>query len=584
MNRTPGGGGQDGEDRTVVDRGAHDPGRPGPPRPGAPLMEVEDDDEPGATMMIQVPTEAPGARDVPKEAHLIALAGNDTGQVFPLRQATVLVGRGLNCSVVLNDPSVSRRHFNILRTPEAWKLIDLGSGNGTRVDGVLQQEIELREGARIEIGITALQFSYGASSRAASPSPSPRPAPQPAPPAPVIPRQPEMVPVSKPAPQADPYPPMQVVSPQVAPPDGAEEEEPRSGGGKGLKIIVISLTALVVGLAGFLAADKFAGLGLIFKKTATTGEVAEPAKVDAGALQAEGIERMKERDWAGALEKLEAAEEAAKAAGSDDGDIRKAVRKARAERDAASDHQAALDAMDAGNQAEGRRLLLLVPEDSVYYLDAQEKLRATQVVEKPPVDASVAKAAKLFDAKDFVAAAQAFREASTKLEDAKGKSDAAAKAEAVEAFGGVWSKAEESAGRARHDEAVEKYEEAGKLNESIGGGLGPEIEKRLAAVLVARGQASLRKKNVREAAADISRAKSLDPDSSDVALAEKKLLEQLEDVRMAAITALGEMKNDEALALFELIQSLVGDKDPRWAEAAGFIQGIKEQQRAEQNP
>jgi DNA-binding NtrC family response regulator len=53
----------------------------------------------------------------------------------PLRRPTIIIGRGEGCDVVLEDPSVSRRHLRL--TIEAGRVAveDLGSSNGMRVDG-----------------------------------------------------------------------------------------------------------------------------------------------------------------------------------------------------------------------------------------------------------------------------------------------------------------------------------------------------------------------------------------------------------------------------------------------------------------
>jgi hypothetical protein len=50
-------------------------------------------------------------------------------------QGKVVVGRESSCDVVLDDPTVSRRHAAIEEKDGGWVLRDLGSGNGTFVDG-----------------------------------------------------------------------------------------------------------------------------------------------------------------------------------------------------------------------------------------------------------------------------------------------------------------------------------------------------------------------------------------------------------------------------------------------------------------
>jgi hypothetical protein len=57
-------------------------------------------------------------------------------QVYPLDSDSLLVGRQ-DCDITLPDPSLSRRHAEILRSGNDWVIRDLGSANGTRVNGQL---------------------------------------------------------------------------------------------------------------------------------------------------------------------------------------------------------------------------------------------------------------------------------------------------------------------------------------------------------------------------------------------------------------------------------------------------------------
>jgi hypothetical protein len=45
------------------------------------------------------------------------------------------IGRSPDCDLVLSDPTVSRRHARLRRLPQGWEIHDLGSTNGTRVNG-----------------------------------------------------------------------------------------------------------------------------------------------------------------------------------------------------------------------------------------------------------------------------------------------------------------------------------------------------------------------------------------------------------------------------------------------------------------
>jgi hypothetical protein len=70
----------------------------------------------------------------------------------------VVIGRLPECSVVLSDPNVSRRHAELRRQGNEVVLADLRSTNGTRVNGVPVHEKVLADGDEISVGTTALRF------------------------------------------------------------------------------------------------------------------------------------------------------------------------------------------------------------------------------------------------------------------------------------------------------------------------------------------------------------------------------------------------------------------------------------------
>ena len=54
--------------------------------------------------------------------------------------------------MVLTDPSVSRRHAEVYKDATGWRIRDLGSSSGVRVDGVRHEECPLRDGMVIALG------------------------------------------------------------------------------------------------------------------------------------------------------------------------------------------------------------------------------------------------------------------------------------------------------------------------------------------------------------------------------------------------------------------------------------------------
>jgi hypothetical protein len=65
----------------------------------------------------------------------------------------VTIGRAPDCDCHLVEPSVSRRHAQLRRVDETWLLRDLGSSNGTRLNGMrVTEEIEVRPGDQLSLG------------------------------------------------------------------------------------------------------------------------------------------------------------------------------------------------------------------------------------------------------------------------------------------------------------------------------------------------------------------------------------------------------------------------------------------------
>jgi PAS domain S-box-containing protein len=83
------------------------------------------------------------------------------GKVFRVEAPEHVLGRGADAGFQINDHGVSRRHARISRLDEGgFHIADLGSTNGTYVNGVRITSAELHEGDRVQIGtVTVLRFS-----------------------------------------------------------------------------------------------------------------------------------------------------------------------------------------------------------------------------------------------------------------------------------------------------------------------------------------------------------------------------------------------------------------------------------------
>lgn len=88
---------------------------------------------------------------------VIHVLGGQTPPVRIHREATL--GRLPECDVTLTDPSVSRRHARVAEEGGVWRITDLGSTNGVKVNGERVATAELAHGDRIELGTVRLAFS-----------------------------------------------------------------------------------------------------------------------------------------------------------------------------------------------------------------------------------------------------------------------------------------------------------------------------------------------------------------------------------------------------------------------------------------
>jgi FHA domain/Domain of unknown function (DUF1707) len=87
--------------------------------------------------------------------------------VLALPERKVILGRSRDCDCVLAEPSVSRRHAELRREEGRWLLRDLGSRNGTRVNGVrLLDEAEVCPGDRVSFGDARFRLGQGPRSAA----------------------------------------------------------------------------------------------------------------------------------------------------------------------------------------------------------------------------------------------------------------------------------------------------------------------------------------------------------------------------------------------------------------------------------
>jgi hypothetical protein len=86
------------------------------------------------------------------------IAGPDAGKKRRFKGVRMIIGRTPGVDLQLSDQSVSRRHVELVRGDDGVVLRDLGSGNGTKVNGARVAERQLEHGDEITIGKTTIRF------------------------------------------------------------------------------------------------------------------------------------------------------------------------------------------------------------------------------------------------------------------------------------------------------------------------------------------------------------------------------------------------------------------------------------------
>src|SRR5580704_8526032 len=83
---------------------------------------------------------------------LIFLAGPIAGRRYKLGEGEYVIGRRSDCQIFVPDMRVSRQHARLWRVGESWSLEDLGSNNGTYINGIkLQSAMSLKHDDEITI-------------------------------------------------------------------------------------------------------------------------------------------------------------------------------------------------------------------------------------------------------------------------------------------------------------------------------------------------------------------------------------------------------------------------------------------------
>lgn len=111
-------------------------------------------------------------QEPPPHAYLVLLVGGRPSQSFPLR-GELHLGRDKENAIVVADQKVSRRHASLVPIEETYILTDLGSANGTFLNGVqIAQPTRLKHLDRLTVGDTTFLFNIGQPDMSAPERPS----------------------------------------------------------------------------------------------------------------------------------------------------------------------------------------------------------------------------------------------------------------------------------------------------------------------------------------------------------------------------------------------------------------------------
>jgi len=102
---------------------------------------------------------------------LVFLAGPIAGRRYKLADGEYIIGRRSDCQIFVPDMRVSRQHARLWKDGEAWQIEDLGSNNGTFINGAkVQTATPLRHDDEILIANNRIRVE----ARDTQPDPNPR--------------------------------------------------------------------------------------------------------------------------------------------------------------------------------------------------------------------------------------------------------------------------------------------------------------------------------------------------------------------------------------------------------------------------
>lgn len=126
------------------------------------------DDHTSTTMTVTVPIDSPEEEiDVEMDelpagvGMLVVTRGPNSGSRFALDEPLVTAGRHPDSMIFLDDITVSRRHAEVRKVADGYKVADVGSLNGTYLNRQRVEEADLHDGDELQIGTFKLLFLAG---------------------------------------------------------------------------------------------------------------------------------------------------------------------------------------------------------------------------------------------------------------------------------------------------------------------------------------------------------------------------------------------------------------------------------------
>jgi hypothetical protein len=127
------------------------------PSPSASPARPTGDDQP-RKRLDQTQVVSPGGTST---LSLRVRTGGEAGTSVPVKGSRLTLGRHSGCDLPLKDTTVSREHAALVRRNDGWWAVDLGSTNGTSVNGTRAAEQRVRPGDRIELGDAVVELVEG---------------------------------------------------------------------------------------------------------------------------------------------------------------------------------------------------------------------------------------------------------------------------------------------------------------------------------------------------------------------------------------------------------------------------------------